>query len=161
MTSSYFYYIHFYYSCNIFSIFIRTTFINWIQPNTRDYMAYWAVTLSTFSIFSSWRTLVDNNIIWYEMIILLDYDLIFIPPFIIYTIGYQWAWNFNIYLWNTFSSYVDQYLIPITLAEKNIIHADDLINRFSTTRSFINNSSLIIPLYSVIKMYLFLYYFLN
>lgn len=58
------------------------------------------------------------------LIILLDYDLIFIPSFIIFALGYQWAWNFNIYFWNSFSSYVDQYLIPISLIPITLFAGD-------------------------------------
>lgn len=72
--------------------------------------------------------------------------MILIPSSIIYSIGYQWAWNFNIYFWNTFTSYVDEYLIPISLVtNKNI------------TRELLNHSTLIIPLYSLCYMLLFSY----
>ena len=31
-----------------------------------------------------------------SLIILLEFDLILIPSFIIYSLGYQWAWSFNL-----------------------------------------------------------------
>ena len=81
-----------------------------------------------------------------SLIILLDYNMIYIPSSIIYTIGYQWAWDFNIYFWNTFTSYVDEYLIPISLVANNNI-----------TRQLLNHSTLIIPLYSLCYMLLLSY----
>lgn len=89
------------------------------------------------------------------LIILLDYDLILLPSYIIYTIGYQWAWNFNIYFWNTFSSYVDHYIIPITLDRSyNAFCYNRLSTWYLNTRTLINNTTLIIPLYSIIKILL-------
>ena len=87
-------------------------------------------------------TLVTNALLLFiispSLIILLDYNMIYIPSSIIYTIGYQWAWDFNIYFWNTFTSYVDEYLIPISLIATNNI-----------TRQLLNHSTLIIPMYSL------------
>ena len=48
------------------------------------------------------------------LIILLDYDLIIIPSFIIYSLGLQWAWQFNIIFLPVnigFNSYCDHYVI--------------------------------------------------
>ena len=48
------------------------------------------------------------------LIILLDFDLIILPSFIIYSLGLQWAWQFNIIflpLSIGFESYCDHYII--------------------------------------------------
>ena len=49
------------------------------------------------------------------LILLLDSDIVIVPSFIIYTIGYQWAWSLNIYLNSRLSTYVDHYLIQFVL----------------------------------------------
>ena len=51
------------------------------------------------------------------LIILFDYDLIILPSFIIYSLGLQWAWEFNIIFLpidSGFSSYCDHYIITTT-----------------------------------------------
>ena len=56
----------------------------------------------------------DNAINW---IILFDYDLIILPSFIIYSLGLQWAWEFNIIFLpidSGYSSYCDHYIITTT-----------------------------------------------
>ena len=48
------------------------------------------------------------------LIILLDFDLIILPSFIIYSLGLQWAWQFNIIFLPInigFNSYCDHYII--------------------------------------------------
>ena len=48
------------------------------------------------------------------LIILLDFDLVVLPSFIIYSLGLQWAWQFNIIFLpiNTgFNAYCDHYII--------------------------------------------------
>ena len=48
------------------------------------------------------------------LIILLDWDLIIFPSFIIYSLGLQWAWQFNIIFLPVnigFESYCDHYII--------------------------------------------------
>ena len=44
----------------------------------------------------------------------MDYDLIIIPSYIIYALGLQWAWQFNIIFQPLnigFDSYCDHYII--------------------------------------------------
>ena len=45
-------------------------------------------------------TLFSLSFLWLiispSLIILLEFDLILIPSFIIYSLGYQWAWSFNL-----------------------------------------------------------------
>jgi len=51
------------------------------------------------------------------LIILFDYDLIILPSFIIYSLGLQWAWEFNIIFLpidSGYSSYCDHYIITTT-----------------------------------------------
>lgn len=105
------------------------------------------------------------------LILLLDYDIVLIPSFIIYTIGYQWAWSLNIYLNNTLSTYVDHYLIHLKiLTSKQGRFIDEVfINSISFKNSFssliikkqiiilINNESIIIPIYSLIKLLIMSY----
>lgn len=95
-----------------------------------------------------------------SLIIILDYDSIVIPSLLIYTIGYQWAWNFNLYFSSLFITYLDQRIIPfnilindITLVYDNLLYNCNIIN----TRLLINNESLIMPLYSIIKLLLLSY----
>ncbi len=48
------------------------------------------------------------------LIILLDFDVIVLPSFIIYSLGLQWAWQFNIIFLPVnigFESYCDHYII--------------------------------------------------
>jgi len=78
------------------------------------------------------------------LIILLDYDSINIPTIILYSIGYQWAWNFNIYFSSLFNTYIDQRIVPFSFTQENI-------------RLLINNSILLFPLYSIMKFWLFSY----
>lgn len=51
------------------------------------------------------------------LIILLDIDLIIIPSYIIYSLGIQWAWQFNLIFiqlnHNLFSLYSDHYIISM------------------------------------------------
>ena len=50
------------------------------------------------------------------LIILMDYDLIIIPSYIIYSLGLQWAWQFNIMFQPVdigFDSYCDHYIISM------------------------------------------------
>ena len=50
------------------------------------------------------------------LIILMDYDLIIIPSYIIYALGLQWAWQFNIIFQPLnlgFDSYCDHYIISM------------------------------------------------
>ena len=65
--------------------------------------------LSLFSVWFLWLIISPS------LILLLDFDLILIPSFIIYSLGYQWAWSFNLSFTVSFlkqSSYsFDHYMI--------------------------------------------------
>lgn len=80
------------------------------------------------------------------LILLLDSDILIVPSFIIYTIGYQWAWSLNIYFNGTLSTYVDHCLVSSSLIKwiKPIIIQT-------------NNSSIIIPLYSLVRLLIMSY----
>ena len=57
------------------------------------------------------------------LIILMDYDLIIIPSYIIYALGLQWAWQFNIIFQPLnigFDSYCDHYIISMINKETPI-----------------------------------------
>ena len=69
-------------------------------------------TVEFFSTFFSLIILII--IISPALIILMDSDLIIIPSYIIYSLGYQWAWQFNIIFQPCdigFNVYCDQYII--------------------------------------------------
>ena len=58
------------------------------------------------------------------LIILLDFDLIILPSFIIYSLGLQWAWQFNIIFLPVnigFESYCDHYIIS-SINKKSLIN---------------------------------------
>lgn len=134
-----------------------------------------------------------------SLIIILDYDSILIPSIILYSIGYQWAWNFNLYISSLFITFIDQRIIPFSLLINNkiiinnnnelinnnnkiIINNKNIINKIinnnilttnKTTinkeiihninkiiinnRLLINNELLILPLYSIIKLFILSY----
>ena len=81
------------------------------------------------------------------LIILLDFDLIILPSFIIYSLGLQWAWQFNIIFLPInigFNSYCDHYIIS-TLYSSLIIntvfngwHDPIIIAVFNLNLSFLN-----------------------
>ena len=82
------------------------------------------------------------------LIILMDYDLIIIPSYIIYSLGLQWAWQFNVIFQPVdigFDSYCDHYII-------SMVNKDywDLVN-YSEKWKYSNNSDR----YSLISRYLF------
>lgn len=89
-----------------------------------------------FSLFSLWFLLL---IVSPSLIILLDFDLILISCFLIYCLGYQWAWTFN------FSTiiyyYFDHYIV---------VHC--LLSYFYL---FDMNRSVIFPLWSTFKLNVF------
>jgi hypothetical protein len=59
---------------------------------------------------------------------LLDFDLIILPSFIIYSLGLQWAWQFNIIFLPVnigFESYCDHYIIS-SINKKLIINKEKI-----------------------------------
>ena len=76
------------------------------------------------------------------LIILLDFDLIILPSFIIYSLGLQWAWQFNIIFLPInigFDSYCDHYIIS-SINKKSLF---DLIIIKSSYNLSINSFSII------------------
>ena len=119
------------------------------------------------------------------LIILLDFDLIILPSFIIYSLGLQWAWQFNIIflpLSIGFESYCDHYIIS-SINKKSIssyscfyiidkklkafnwLKADlsidrsierDPIESLMVTRYLIDISQyILLPIYSFIRLFLY------
>ena len=79
------------------------------------------------------------------LIILLDLDSIIIPSFIIYNLGYQWAWSYSInYLHSIigYNSYHDHYMLS-TLIISGInysnVNNDNIINVSKINNDIINN----------------------
>lgn len=93
------------------------------------------------------------------LIIILDCDSILIPSIILYSIGYQWAWQFNLYFSSLFITYIDQRIIPFNLLVTIISTNMNTSTSTSTinTRLLINNESVLLPLYSIIKLFLLSY----
>ena len=62
-----------------------------------------------------------------SLIILLDYDIVLIPEFLIYTLGYQWAWNLNIvnFFNHNYNIYIDQYVVNPKI-HSNIYNTDSI-----------------------------------
>ena len=74
------------------------------------------------------------------LIILLDFDLIILPSFIIYSLGLQWAWQFNIIFLPVniaFESYCDHYIIS-SINKKLIINNNQLKTNKSIFSYIIN-----------------------
>ena len=90
-----------------------------------------------FSLFSLWFLLM---IISPSLIILLDFDLILIPCFLIYCLGYQWAWTFN--LSNLLIYYYFDHYIIVNY-HNSYFYLFDL------------NRSIIFPLWSTFKINIF------
>ncbi len=78
------------------------------------------------------------------LIILLDFDVIVLPSFIIYSLGLQWAWQFNIIFLPVnigFESYCDHYIISTN--NKKPIDQKLFFYWFFFKGRLINNSSVI------------------
>jgi heme/copper-type cytochrome/quinol oxidase subunit 2 len=106
------------------------------------------------------------------LIILLDFDLIILPSFIIYSLGLQWAWQFNIIFLPVnigFESYCDHYIIS-SINKKLIIRG--LATNKSIVTYIINNSAkisscmvtrylfdisqyILLPIYSFIRLFVY------
>lgn len=90
----------------LFFIFLKSTLLYYSNLNINHCLIEFITTL--FSV------VFLCLIISPALIILLDFDLIIIPSFIIYSLGLQWAWQFNISFLPSilgFSSYCDHYII--------------------------------------------------
>ena len=94
------------------------------------------------------------------LIILLDIDSIIIPSFIIYSLGYQWAWTYSIsYLHSNigYSSYHDHYIVSSYFFHSDIFTTSSYSgnNNINSNYLFELNEYLLIPLWSCIKLYCF------
>ena len=102
------------------------------------------------------------------LIILLDIDSIIMPSFIIYSLGYQWAWTYSISFLHSnigYTSYHDHYIMSsyfytINLINSTIICVPELLFTDSNISLLNNylfevNTYLVIPLWSCIKIYCF------
>ena len=103
------------------------------------------------------------------LIILLDFDLIILPSFIIYSLGLQWAWQFNIIFLPIcigFESYCDHYIIssinkkstgrPSHSATINTMEWNDNEGSLMVTRYLIDISQyILLPIYSFIRLFLY------
>ena len=71
------------------------------------------------------------------LIILLDYDITIIPSFLIYSLGLQWAWQFNIV-------FLDSSIGFFSYCDHNLITSDIVINlKLTTNKSIINPHQII------------------
>ena len=106
------------------------------------------------------------------LIILIDFDLIIIPSYIIYSLGLQWAWQFNLNFLPIdigFDSYCDHYIIstinkPIlpALSIINLKHIAfhwialaELNNLPSIRYLFDISQYILLPMYSFIRLYVY------
>lgn len=93
------------------------------------------------------------------LIILLDYDISIIPSFIIYSLGYQWSWSFNIAFLSYiicnrigFTAYCDHYIISSFFLNSHFINSSSSLfntgniiisnNAFSSYSSLFNNGNI-------------------
>ena len=143
---------------SLFFILIKSTLLYYSNVNINHCLIEFISTL--FSL------LFLILIISPTLIILLDFDLIILPSFIIYSLGLQWAWQFNcIFLPINigFESYCDHYIIS-SINKKSISWIIDkklkafnwLKADLSIDRSlFISYSRSIIDYYSFINQLIY------
>jgi len=80
------------------------------------------------------------------LIILLDFDLIILPSFIIYSLGLQWAWQFNIIFLPInigFDSYCDHYIIS-SINKKSLFYCNVIKSSYNLSINALSSYSLII-----------------
>ena len=101
------------------------------------------------------------------LIILMDYDLIIIPSYIIYSLGLQWAWQFNVIFQPVdigFDSYCDHYIISmvnkdywdlVNYSEKWKYSSDS--DRYSLISRYLFDISqyILLPLYSFVRLFVY------
>ena len=82
------------------------------------------------------------------LIILLDFDLIIVPTCIVYTLGLQWAWQFNLNFLPLdlgFNAYCDHYIISLKSFKFILIKIKTnyliLINKYPKTSLWILNNN--------------------
>ena len=113
------------------------------------------------------------------LIILLDHDLIIVPTFIIYSLGLQWAWQFNIIFTLVdigYKSYNDHYVVTTnqwvidrsllnfnsrysSIFKKSIYFSDISLkldrSMYLPFYLFEMNSYILFPMYSFIKLFVY------
>jgi len=126
---------------SLFYILIHSTLLYYSNLNFNQLLVEFISTL--FSL------LFLIIIISPALIILLDFDITIIPSFLIYSLGLQWAWQFNIvFLDIGFDSYCDHYIIIIK-NEQSIINNTSIINRYL----FDISQYILLPIYSFIRLF--------
>lgn len=97
------------------------------------------------------------------LIILLDFDVIILPSFIIYSLGLQWAWQFNIIFLPInigFDSYCDHYIIS-SINKKSLFYCNVIKSSYNETRliifSYLFDISqyILLPIYSFIRLFVY------
>ena len=90
------------------------------------------------------------------LIILLDFDLIILPSFIIYSLGLQWAWQFNIIFLPInigFDSYCDHYIIS-SINKKSLFYCNVIKSSYNLSINGLSSYSLIIRPFSLYDLYI-------
>lgn len=93
------------------------------------------------------------------LIILLDFDLIILPSFIIYSLGLQWAWQFNIIFLPInigFDSYCDHYIIS-SINKKSLFYCNVIHEKPLIIYSYLFDISqyILLPIYSFIRLFVY------
>ena len=73
------------------------------------------------------------------LIILIDYDLVIIPSYIIYSLGLQWAWQFNIIFIALNDSNIDSYIDHYIISMQNVCYDNIIAYRSDTIKLKDNN----------------------
>ena len=118
-------------------LFFILIFSSLLYYKTINYNNY---TVEFFSTFFSLIVLII--IISPALIILMDSDLIIIPSYIIYSLGYQWAWQFNIIFQPCdigFNVYCDQYIIAQLTKPKYLYNLNLNLQTLVNYHSFLLN----------------------
>ncbi len=141
---------------SIFFILIKSTLLYYSNININHCLIEFTSTL--FSL------LFLILIITPALIILLDFDLIILPSFIIYSLGLQWAWQFNIIFLPVnigFETYCDHYIIS-SINKKSLINnlyvskIEPLTESWMVTRYLFEiNQYILLPIYSFIRLFVY------
>lgn len=125
-------------------------------------------------VFETWLSLFLLLVIFLvispALIILLDSEIIGVPNFMVYSVGYQWSWLFNIccsfvngslfsfnYCFSTSEIHlITSYYFSINGFLIDLAH-DVCFNDYSLSYMFSTNELIILPIDSIIKFYVFSY----
>ena len=91
------------------------------------------------------------------LIILLDFDLIILPDFIIYSLGIQWSWCFDIKS-KFFNIYLDHFIISSETSIYSNSNNYLPINYLTIHSSLYLNEGYLVDIYRLITNYLFINY---